>query len=600
MKHDIVKLDAIIKRVIIESTRKYSNKINEQTENDDAFDWNTDIIDTGNGGKKQDGGKKQTITPSPVSNKDAEGRSPSDKWYGFDPKTKKFISGLNKGKTASEVYPTKKVDPNPSPTPTDDPKYVPAARAKKMYDCKSWIGDNEELYRNLIIGSKPQRIAGGAKSGGIPAIANKQEWNRVQDNLFKLTSNRGIIGYGATFIRESSTEIWRPIFEWVGKNLGGDTLLTELKFIGFDKNKTYAAIAKKYKDKFPEADWLDLTPDEQAERLRRKQQQKQSESFLTPNMSLVLWASIILGGSTLLFKSARALFKGTFGEEFPKMSKLLQRLQRPITEQEIKELKAYIEKQHEQGKITDVELAQWNKFLRQRVSWFNNNRQELNYNLGRWRKGPVAPKSFKPPFYDEYGRRIYQWDGLSVDGFIETLPQHLKQDTNFKNVLRNYEKEVLEEFRNKKYGEIPKTKPKPKSGTTPKPSTPTSTKLTNFKKPPTQTIKKTGLSTNITISNPENITKTELQQIFSEAGYADASTVTSKGVAYEHWKDIKFKFKDGNVALINTHITAGKVPGIKTWQADMKQAFPKKDPARFDSSSYKKYKVEFKIHQLLK
>ena len=32
----------------------------------------------------------------------------------------------------------------------------------------------------------------------------------------------------------------------------------------------------------------------------------------------------------------------------------------------------------------------------------------------------------------------------------------------------------------------------------------------------------------------------------------------------------------------------------------MKQAFPKVDPARFDSSNYKKYKVEFKIHQLLK
>jgi hypothetical protein len=35
--------------------------------------------------------------------KDSEGRSPSSKWYGFDPKTKKYTMGPNKGKTHGQV-----------------------------------------------------------------------------------------------------------------------------------------------------------------------------------------------------------------------------------------------------------------------------------------------------------------------------------------------------------------------------------------------------------------------------------------------------------------------------------------------------------------
>ena len=35
--------------------------------------------------------------------KDSEGRSPSSKWYGFDPKTKKYTMGPNQGKTHGQV-----------------------------------------------------------------------------------------------------------------------------------------------------------------------------------------------------------------------------------------------------------------------------------------------------------------------------------------------------------------------------------------------------------------------------------------------------------------------------------------------------------------
>lgn len=35
--------------------------------------------------------------------KDSEGRSSTSKWYGFDPKTKKYTMGPNKGKTHAQV-----------------------------------------------------------------------------------------------------------------------------------------------------------------------------------------------------------------------------------------------------------------------------------------------------------------------------------------------------------------------------------------------------------------------------------------------------------------------------------------------------------------
>ena len=568
MKHDVIKLDSIIRRIILESKRN-AKTVNEQIV--PIPDDSNDLVI-----KQPDTDIKPN--PKPKTKKDKWGRPAGAKWYGFDPDAKKFTEGPNKGKTASEVYPNL----TPKPEPTNNEKYLPKARAKRMYDCKGVLLDSEELYRNLIIGSKPERIAGGVLSGGIPAIANEKEYNAVEKELKKLTGRRGIVVYGQSFINESASDIWRPIFEWMGKTLGGDRVKEELGYAGF---KSYQKIAEKYKNINPQ------DPDNPSleQTLRSNDAENVGpNSGMTSGMPLWIKLTLIALITTGIIGGVGwKLLKGKF---FPKVGSWWQKIKLlRITEEEIKQLKNWINEEHAAGRISDEEMIVWNKFFLQK-KWlgFSNAREELANVLKRVEKGPN-----KPANWTRY------WDGMSMDTYIKDyLPDTLKRDRKFTENLRKYEKEVLEPIQKQKYGEPPKVKT-PKSST-PTPSTPTSAKLTKLKNPPTQTITKGNLASTITISNPENITKAELQKIFAEAGYKDAEQVTKSGEAYSEWNHIKDKYKDGHVSLINTHIAADRVPSFKNWQTDMQQAFPKQDPARFTQSYYKRYKVEFKINQLLK
>lgn len=586
MKHDTIKLDSIIRRVIRESARKYSKPIVEQTEQggltfiDPNVNPVVDPIDTSDDSNKGTNKIK----------KDQEGRLPGAKWYGFDPKTKKFILGPNKGKTAKQVFGTNDVSPKPNPqvTPTDDPKYVPKARAKRMYDCKGLVRDSEDLYRNLIVGTKPQRIAGGGLAGGIPAIANEKEWNAVETALKSLTGNRGIVIYGSTFIDKNSSNIWKPIFEWIGKNLGGDRLKEELTYIEFDKINTYKKIADRYKTIKP------MDPDNPKPEDTRRRNDANAWKGSNIQSGMPAWANMLI----LLLISTGII--GAVGwrilkkRGFPAISKFWGKRIRPITEEEILQLREYIEKEYKAKNITEEDMVIWRQFFRQK-KWlgFANKRKELADIMRRVELGPKMPAGWAP-------RR---WDGISMETYIRLyLDDILANEASFTNQLLKYEKDVLVPMREAEYGikgdVIPnkKTTPKPKTTTTS-----SSNKLTKLKLKPTATETQSKLFTTIKIQNPEIISSKELKQIFAELQYKDVENIMkNKGESAQAWSTIKSEYKAGNVALINTHINRGRVPAYAIWLQDMKQAFPKKDVSTFDKVAYNRYKVYMKLYNLMK
>ena len=585
MKHDTIKLDSIIRRVIRESARKYSKPIVEQGKGGLEFiDPNVnpvvDPIDTSDDSNKDTNKIK----------KDKWGRPETDKWYGFDPKTKIFVSGPNTGKTAKQVFGTNDISPKPNPqvTPTDDPKYVPKARAKRMYDCKGLVRDSEDLYRNLIVGTKPQRIAGGGLAGGIPAIANEKEWNAVEMALKSLTGNRGIVIYGSTFIDKNSSNIWKPIFEWIGKNLGGDRLKEELTYIEFHEISTYKKIIDRYKTIKP----MDLDNPSQEDTRRRNDAKAWKGSNIQSAMPA--WANMIIlaliSTGILGVVGWRILRK----RAFPAISKFWGKRIRPITEEEILQLREYIEKEYKAKNITEEDMVIWRQFFRQK-KWlgFANKRKELADVMRRVELGPKMPAGWAP-------RR---WDGISMETYIRLyLDDTLANEASFTNQLLKYEKDVLVPMREKEYGikgdVIPSKKTTPKPKTT---VTPSSDKLTKFKLNPTATETQSKLFTTIKIQNPEIISSRELKQLFAELKYKDYENITKKsGESYQVWDRMKTDYKSGNVFLINTHINTGRVPSEAIWLADMKQAFPKKNPKEFNSAAYKRYKAHMKIYNLMK
>lgn len=127
--------------------------------------------------------------------KDAQGRPSSSKWYGYDPKAKKYIMGPNKGKTQAEVMKssgTKKMAEGGSTGLVGMPRYSNNPRSeqgrilkkggsiKKMQKGGQTLADMEKETRRDIFGSKSGRIGIGTSVAGMLGVAAKAITDKVK------------------------------------------------------------------------------------------------------------------------------------------------------------------------------------------------------------------------------------------------------------------------------------------------------------------------------------------------------------------------------------------------------------------------------------
>lgn len=599
MKHNALKLDSVIRQVLLKSPKTKFN-IHEQggfkLRNTDS----TAVV------KNKDTNNTNKNTNTTTNKKDKWGRSKSDKWYGYDPTQKIFVAGQYAGKTAAEAgLVTTKQNKNKNFMNQErdvdtgnlsGKKYSAKDRAKKMYDCKQLISDSEDFYRNLIVGSKPERIAGGVLSDGIAAIANEKEWDAVEKALKRLTGNRGIVQYGASFIDRSNTKVWVPIFNWMGKILGGDRVEEELGYTEFSDSKFYKKIAEKYANINPYDDA------DEPEKIRRRDdaranQQRSGVVSGTPLGVKLLLAVLVVSGVGMM---ALKLFWKSGAKS---IRNLWQNKIRPITEEEILALKKYVEEQHTEGNIAEADMEEWNKFFRQK-KWMglNNKREELNSVLNLVKKGPN-----KPANWTRY------WDGISMETFIKKyLPDYAQFDKRFKEMLLKYEKDVLEPWRQKTYNIEPevktpvkKEKPSSSSGTEPTKAK----RVTRFSVKPVVETAESAKFTKLRITGLEKIPKDELIPVFSE--FSGAEQFKKPGSpANEAWKETKqhlgqdLASKTKGVWLLNTHIEAGQLPAYANWKTDLVNS---KFGVNFDQLSetaikdlYKRQKIYLKIYKMAK
>lgn len=511
--HKTNKLDEVIARAIRSYLRENKKQLYEQGPKPGQIQYINpeDAEDAEDAKKKAD----KILPPKKTDNttkKDSWGRPTTDKAYGYNEKEKKFTEGPNKGKRWIDVYPDE-ASPKKEPEVSvesfkeyefsfhPDGRYGLRKRmngyqmrAKELYDCKSrhvfgieMFGmDLEDLYLVLVTGSAVKQIIkkdgktiGHAKYRGIDS---KQEWDKVNAELKRLTGGRGITTYADSFVTRSDHDFWPGYFDQVGRLLGGDGLKNEMQKLDWNAgcewdNKAggklstdeygYGKAWEKWKNFGPDKSKTKkkMSDEEAAEKFQQDAEEKAATSGNPPLWAGML-ANLLLELGVIAFGGL--LFKRFAGKYFAKQVNL--RMLNNITQEEINRLHNWITTRYEMEigsasagqvkaefertnpgktfnfyheKIGEAEYAEWLKFYQNRNKLLFQRREAL-------------ARDFK----------MVESGEMTMAEFISKLEEKRKISDVVKRRLLQYEKEVLRAPKYEKPKSQPKPKPKPKPKST--------------------------------------------------------------------------------------------------------------------------------------